>query len=288
MAVRQPLYCKLPQERGPRPCGTNLIYAREDGAADRPRALSATVWNMPRPAALRGRARLRVVPARRPIADWPEAQRPREKLLRDGALQLNDSELLAVLLGSGPHGQSAVDLGGALLARYGSLHHLLNAPPGSLAAVRGIGKARQAQLLAVLELSRRALAEQLRDDPLLDSPRIVRDYLRLLIGARPYEAFICLFLDVRHRLIRVVETARGTLTHTMVYPREIVREALTLNAAHLIVAHNHPSGEVKPSASDRHLTQHLGETLQLVDVTLLDHLIVGSHAIFSFAECGLL
>jgi len=174
------------------------------------------------------------------------------------------------------------------LARFGSVHSLLGASASSIGSVPGIGEAKQAQLLAVLELSRRALAEQLRDSTLLNSPQIVRDFLRLFIGVRAYEVFVCLFLDSRHRLIRVEESSRGTLTHTAVYPREIAREALSVNAAGLIVAHNHPSGEVRPSSADRHLTQKLSETLALIEVKLLDHLIVGENAVFSFAEYGLL
>jgi len=215
-------------------------------------------------------------------------QRPREKLLRHGAPSLSDSELLAVLLTSGPQGQSAVDLGQALLARFHTIQGLFSAAPPAIRAVRGIGDAKQAQLLAVLELARRALAEQLRDDTTLDSPQVVHDYLRLFIGVRSYEVFVCLFLDSHHRLIRAVESSRGTLTHTAVYPREIVREAMTLNAAGLIVAHNHPSGDVRPSGADRQLTQRLSETLQLIEVKLLDHLIVGANAVFSFAESGML
>lgn len=223
-----------------------------------------------------------------PIYQWPAQQRPREKLLRHGATGLSDGELLAIILRIGSRGQSAVELGQALLARFGSVHGLLGASPQKIRAIRGIGLAKQAQLQAVLELARRALTEQLHDNTMLDSPHMVRDYLRLFIGIRAYEVFVCLFLDSRHRLIRAEESSRGTLTHTAVYPREIAREALALNAAGLIVAHNHPSGDIRPSAADRHLTQKLSETLQLIEVKLLDHLIVGENAVFSFAERGLL
>jgi len=143
-------------------------------------------------------------------------------------------------------------------------------------------------LQAILELARRTLTERLRDNTALDSPEVVRNYLRLFIGVRSYEVFVCLYLDSKHRLIRTVEASRGTLTHTAVYPREIAREALALNAAGLIVAHNHPSGDTRPSAADRHLTQRLSETLRLIEVKLLDHLIVGENVVLSFAERGLL
>jgi len=223
-----------------------------------------------------------------PIYKWPIHKRPREKLLRDGTGSLSDGELLAVILRMGCRGQSAVDLGQALLARFGSMHGLLSASPKEIRAVHGIGLAKSAQLQAILELARRTLTERLRDNTALDSPEVVRNYLRLFIGVRSYEVFVCLYLDSKHRLIRTVEASRGTLTHTAVYPREIAREALALNAAGLIVAHNHPSGDTRPSAADRHLTQRLSETLQLIEVKLLDHLIVGENVVFSFAERGLL
>ncbi len=289
MAIRQPLYCKLPQGQGPKHCTNYPPLARENGHS-KPAAPARILpfVDAPRTASAARTAQRPPSASRVPIVRWPARQRPREKLLEGGPLTLSDSELLAVLLSSGPRGQSAVDLGQALLARFGSIHGLLSAVPREIRKVRGVGAAKQAQLLAVVELARRALAEQLRDDTTLDSPHVVRDYLRLFIGARSYEVFACLFLDSRHRLLRAEESSRGTLTHTAVYPREIAREALALNAASLIVAHNHPSGDVRPSAADRHLTQRLGETLQLIEVKLLDHLIIGANAVFSFAESGLL
>ena len=135
-------------------------------------------------------------------------------------------------------------------------------------------------------MARRALAEKMRERPLIDSPGAVEDYLRLLIGTRPYEVFVCLYMDARHRLIRSEESSRGSLTRLAIYPREIVRRALILNAASPIVAHNHPSGAVKPSASDRRLTRVLRDTLALIDVQLIDHLVTGAHETFSFATAG--
>jgi len=223
-----------------------------------------------------------------PICDWPQHQRPREKLLRDGASALSDSELLAIVLRIGTPGKSAVELGQALLIRFGSVQGLLSASANQLKSVRGVGSAKFAQLQAVLELAKRTLSQQMQSNVALDSPTAVHDYLRLLIGGRNYEAFICLYLDIRNRLIRIEESSRGTLTHTVVYPREIAREALAHNAAALIVAHNHPSGDARPSAADRHLTQCLKATLELIDVRLLDHLIIGANSVLSFAERGLL
>lgn len=211
---------------------------------------------------------------------------PRERLREVGAAALSDIELIALLLGTGLPGHNVFDVARSLLARFGSLRAMLDAQPEEFAGLRGIGPAKASKLVAVIELARRALAEKARERPLVDSPGAVEDYLRLMIGGRPYEVFVCLFLDARHRLIRSEESSRGSLTRMAVYPREIVRRALSLNAAGLIVAHNHPSGAVKPSASDRQLTRSLRETLALVDVQLLDHLVIGAHDTFSFARNG--
>ncbi|MEQ5839552.1 DNA repair protein RadC [Paraburkholderia acidicola] len=212
---------------------------------------------------------------------------PRERLLEAGPSTLSDIELIALVLGSGLPGQNVLELARSLLVRFGSLRAMLDATPGDFSGIRGIGPAKTAQLLAILETARRALAEKIRERPVIDSPEAVEDYLRLLIGTRPYEVFVSLFLDARHRLIRSEESSRGSLTRMAVYPREIVRRTLALNAASLIVAHNHPSGAVKPSASDRRLTRMLRETLALIDVQLIDHLIVGAQETFSFARAGL-
>ncbi|CAM2179757.1 DNA repair protein RadC [Paraburkholderia sacchari] len=212
---------------------------------------------------------------------------PRERLRESGPAALSDLELVALVLGSGLRGHNVFDVARSLLAHFGSLRAMLDAQREEFEGLRGIGPAKASKLVAVLELARRALAEQLEDKPLIDSPGAVENYLRLLIGGRGYEVFVCLFLDVRHRLIRTEESTRGSLTRMAVYPREIVRRALMLNAASLIVAHNHPSGAVQPSASDRRLTRVLRETLALVEVQLVDHLIIGTQETFSFAQHGL-
>ena len=217
---------------------------------------------------------------------WPARDMPRERLLEAGPAALSDTELIALFLGSGLPGHNVFDVARSLLARFGSLRAMLDATPADFKGLRGIGPAKIATLLAVVEMARRALAEKARERPLVDSPGAVEDYLRLLIGARPHEVFVCLFLDARHRLLHTEESSRGSLTRMAVYPREIVRRALTLNAAGLIVAHNHPSGAVKPSASDRRLTRVLRDSLALIDVQLMDHLIVGSDTVFSFAQAG--
>lgn len=211
---------------------------------------------------------------------------PRERLFEAGPAVLSDTELIAIFLGTGLPGHDVFDVARSLLRRFGSLRAMLDATRADFHGLRGIGPAKTAVLMAVIEMARRALAEQAREQPLVDSIAAVQAYVRLLIGTRPYEVFVCLFLDARHRLIDTEETSRGSLTRLAVYPREIVRRALDTNAASLVVAHNHPSGAVKPSASDRQLTRVLREALALIDVRLVDHLVVGRHDVFSFAEAG--
>ncbi len=216
-------------------------------------------------------------------------ERPRERLLASGATALTDAELIAVLLGAGCRGRSAVDLGRALLTQFGSLRAMLGSSPGAIRGVRGIGQARAAQLAAVVEITRRMLDEQLRDAPAqFGSPGAVRDFLRLSLAAREHEVFVVLLLDSQNRLIRSEELFRGTLAQTSVYPREVVKLALLANAAGAIFAHNHPSGLAEPSRADETLTHCLRSALALVDVRTLDHFVVAGPHIVSMAERGLL
>jgi len=224
--------------------------------------------------------------ARRRPATAAARDMPRERLFGLGPAALSDTELIAIFLGSGLPGYNVFEVARSLLARFGSLRAMLDAAPSEFDDIRGIGPAKTAVLLAVIEMARRALAERAREQPLVDSVDAVQDYVRLLIGTRPYEVFLCLFLDARHRLIDSEEAARGSLTRLAVYPREIVRRALEINAASLVVAHNHPSGAVEPSASDRQLTRVLRDALALIDVRLVDHLVVGRQDVFSFARAG--
>lgn len=220
------------------------------------------------------------------IAHWPEAERPREKLLQRGPAVLSDAELLAIFLRTGIRGCSAVDMGRQLIQRFGSLGKLLSAEPGDFARGSGLGPAKYAQFMAVKELARRVLAEEMQLGDALSSPQAVRQYLRLAIGVREVEVFVALFLTAQNRVLAVEEVFKGTLTETRVYPREIVRRALQHNAHAVIVAHNHPSGVAEPSAADRALTASLKQALALVDISLLDHFVVtGSHA-ESLAERG--
>jgi DNA repair protein RadC len=221
------------------------------------------------------------------ISDWPAAERPRERLLALGATALSDAELLAVLLRTGIPGKSAVDLARELIERFGGVGGLLNGG-SELLQVKGLGKAKAAQFAAAAELARRSLGEKLRAGAALTSPGAVRDYLRLALGGREHEVFVCLWLDAQHRVVSIDEPFRGTLTQTSVYPREIVKAALAANAAAVIFAHNHPSGVAQPSQADELLTRNLRDALALVDVKVLDHFIVAGTQAISFAERGLL
>jgi DNA repair protein RadC len=218
----------------------------------------------------------------------PAWERPRERLRSQGARALSDSELLALLLGTGLPGRGVLDLARGALQRFGSLARLLHAPPAELERVAGLGRARAARIHCVIELAGRALREQARQSPPLESPAAVRDYLRLTLARLGHEVFVVLFLDARHRVISCDEMFRGTLTQTSVYPREVVKQALGHNCAAVILAHNHPSGVAEPSRADEALTRALQAALALVDVRVLDHIIVAGSGSLSFAERGLL
>ncbi|MDO8437045.1 MAG: DNA repair protein RadC [Nitrosomonadaceae bacterium] len=222
------------------------------------------------------------------IPDWPESERPREKLLKNGAAYLSDAELLALFLRTGMVGKSAVDLARELLTRFGSLTSLFAANQTTFCQVPGMGPAKYAQLQAVLEMARRALEEELKSGDAMNSPKSVRDYLRLSLEGKKHEIFVGIFLDAQNRAIAAEELFNGTLTQTSVYPREVVKRALYHNAAAMIFAHNHPSGVAEPSQADEILTQSLKQALALVDVKVLDHFIVGGGTAMSFAERGLI
>lgn len=222
------------------------------------------------------------------LKDLPEDARPREKLLARGPGALSDAELLALLLRTGLPGKNALQMGQELVDTFGGVAGLLHTSASDLQRIKGLGPAKRAELVAVLELARRALAQQLQDKPLFSAPQAVRDYLQLQLGSRPHEIFAVLFLDSQHRLIALEELFRGTLTQTSVYPREVVVRALALHAGSVVLAHNHPSGEPRPSRADETLTQTLKAALALVDVRVLDHFVVTSTQAVSMAELGLL
>lgn len=222
------------------------------------------------------------------ITDWPAAERPREKLLERGAGALSDAELLAIFLRVGLPGVSAVDLARQLLADFGGLRPLLEAGRKEFCRAKGLGDAKYVQLQAVLEMTRRHLAETLQSSDALCSPDAVRDYLAVQLRHRKREVFCCLYLDSQHRVIAFEELFEGTLNAAGVYPREVVQAALQKGAAAVILAHNHPSGVSEPSQADIWITERLVQALQLVDIKVLDHMIVGDGAALSFAERGLL
>ncbi|MFN4262920.1 MAG: RadC family protein [Thioalkalivibrionaceae bacterium] len=221
------------------------------------------------------------------IRDWPATERPRERLLERGAATLTDAELLAIFLRVGVTGKSAVDLARELLDRFGGLRPLLNASRLDFCAAHGLGLAKYVQLQATLEMARRLAAAELTRGAALESPRAARDYLSLALRDRPSEVFGVLFLDNRHRVIAFEELFHGTIDGASVYPRVVVQRALALNAAALILAHNHPSGVAEPSAADHAITARLVDALGLIDVRVIDHVIVGDQTV-SFAERGIL
>lgn len=226
-----------------------------------------------------------------PLKDLPADAQPREKLLARGAAALSDAELLALLLRTGLPGKGVLQMAQELLDEstgFGGLAGLLHAGIHDLQRIKGLGPAKRAELLAVLELARRALAEQLKERAAFDSPQAVKHYLQLHLGAKKHEVFAVLFLDAQHRLLALEELFRGTLTQTSVYPREVVLRALHHHAAAVVLAHNHPSGTVQPSRADEALTQALKAALALVDLRVLDHVIVGAGQALSMAELGLL
>lgn len=222
------------------------------------------------------------------LKSLPADARPREKLLMRGPSALSDAELLALLLRTGIAGKHVVQLAQELLDRFGGVGGLLHTGAEALKAVKGLGPAKRAEVVAVLELARRALSQELQARALFDSPRAVREYLQLQLGARTHEVFAVLFLDSQNRLISLEELFRGTLTQTSVYPREVVLRALHHHAAAVVLAHNHPSGEARPSRADEALTSTLKAALALVDVRVLDHFIVTREQAASMAEMGLL
>ncbi len=223
-----------------------------------------------------------------PLKDLPPDARPREKLLARGPAALSDAELLALLLRTGLAGKGVLQLAQELLDSFGGMAGLLHASADDLQRIKGLGPAKRAELVAVLELARRALAEQLRERAALDTPQAVKDYLQLQLAHKKHESFAVLFLDNQHKLLALEELFRGTLAQTSVYPREVVLRALHHHAAAVVLAHNHPSGTVQPSRADEALTQALKAALALVDVRVLDHVIVAPGLALSMAEKGLI
>lgn len=222
------------------------------------------------------------------IVDSPAPARPQDKLLTQGPESLTDAEIVAILVRTGSHGRSAIEVAKDLLLTYGGVRALLSADRNSACSHKGFGNASYATLQAAVELAQRCLAERMCHANALTSPQTARTYLQARLRDLPYEAFCCLYLDTKHRPITFKELFRGTIDGATVYPREVVRTVLANNAAAVIVAHNHPSGVAEPSAADQNLTRRLKAALALVDVRLIDHIVIGDGETVSFSERGLL
>jgi DNA repair protein RadC len=222
------------------------------------------------------------------IKDWPADEQPREKLLLHGAVKLSDAELLAIFLRVGVKGKSAVDLARDLLTNFGGLREILEAKQSEFCAHLGLGPAKYTQLQAVLEMGQRHISQDLQREDAFTSPELVRRFLTSRLRHLQHEVFSCLFLDSQHRLITYEELFQGSIDGASVYPREVVKRALSHNAAAVIFAHNHPSGVATPSDSDKRITTRLIKALELVEVRTLDHFIVGEGQVTSMAELGLL
>lgn len=261
------------KERQPLPAGTPIVWEDGSNAFGSGFQLPPDIHYPRRPTGLKA---------------LPEAERPRERLMSGGAGALSNAELLAILLRTGNQGQSAITLASQLLADTGSLGALLSMEAGQLVRLPGLGPARATTLAAIMELARRASLENLTALPMLNTPGAVEEYLSLLLRDRGREIFAVLFVNSQHRLIRAEEMFKGTVNQTTVYPREVAKRALELNATAVILAHNHPSGLAEPSVADKHLTRTLQNALSQLDIQVLDHIIVAGPQQFSFAHNGLL
>ena len=221
------------------------------------------------------------------IRDWPQHERPREKLLARGPGSLSDAELLALFLGSGTAGRDAVATARDLLATHGPLRALLDRSPKEMTQVKGIGDARACTLAAALELGHRHLASQLERGDALADPAAAGRYFAQRLRAQPREVFAALYLDARHRALGFEELFQGSIDGAEVHPRVLVERVLARGASAVIIGHNHPSGNPEPSAADRAVTARLKQALALVDVRLLDHFVIGDGAPVSMAARGL-
>lgn len=221
------------------------------------------------------------------IKDWPATERPREKLLTQGASSLTDAELLAIFLRTGVIGKSAVDLARQLLSEFGTLRALLEADLDSFSSHLGLGAAKYVQLQAVIEMSKRHLVAKLQKGTALQNSQLVKDFLITQLRSEPHEVFGCIFLDSKHRVINYENLFYGTINQSTVYPRQVLKRCLYFNTAAVIFAHNHPSGNNEPSESDKMLTKQLVDALSYIDVKVLDHLIIGDDEPFSMAEWGM-
>ena len=222
------------------------------------------------------------------LKDIPASARPREKLLAHGPAALADSELIALLLRTGFKGCTVLQLADRLLTEFKGLDGLLKATANDLKRIKGLGPAKRSEIVAVMELARRSLKRELTQRPVFDSPQRVKDFLQMQLGTHEREVFAVMFLDAQQKLLLMEEMFTGTLMQAAVHPREVVKRAIEVGACAVVLAHNHPSGVAEPSRADEHITQTLIAALKLIDVTVLDHMVVGQTDVISFAERGLL
>jgi len=221
-----------------------------------------------------------------PIKEWPETERPREKLLKSGANSLTDAELLAIFIRTGIPGKTALDMAREILLSAGNLRKVFDISKSDFCQIQGFGEAKYVQFQAVLELGRRYLKERIEKGGFINDPRASRDYLTMTLRDKSYEAFYAIFLDSKNRVIQCQELFRGTIDYASVPVREVVKEALKHNASSMVVAHNHPSGVAEASPADLALTRSLYAALDMIGVRLLDHFIIGELDVVSFAEMG--
>ncbi|VAX01499.1 UPF0758 family protein [hydrothermal vent metagenome] len=222
------------------------------------------------------------------IKNWPESERPREKLLQHGCQTLSDAELLAIFLRTGTRGKTAVDLARELLQSFGSLRALLTCELSEFVQHKGLGNAKFAQLRAAVEMSRRHLSETLLKTDVLNNPETTKQFLHAKLRDYEHEVFAALYLDSQHKVLKFEELFQGSIASATIYPREVIKSALKYNAATIIFAHNHPSGLAEPSQADQQITLKLKTALALIDIQVLDHIVIGDNQCTSFAERGLL
>lgn len=220
------------------------------------------------------------------LIDWPASEKPREKLLSEGAQSLSDSELLAIILRTGVKGMPVLDFARELIQKFQGIRNLLEANPKDLSAFPGLGKAKCAEIKVIVEMAKRYLSESLKSGSVLNNSEETRNYLTFCLRGRSQEVFACLFLDTQCRVIRYEELFHGTIHEAKIYPREVVKRSLELNASSVIFAHNHPSGDATPSMADQLITERLKFALASMDIKVLDHLVIGEGEIHSFAENG--
>ena len=220
------------------------------------------------------------------IRNWPETERPRERLIKYGASHLSNAELLAIFLRTGIEGKTALDLARDLLSEFGDIGRIIEADFESFAKIKGLGIAKYCQLKATLEIMKRHFQCKVEESASFTNPELVETYLLSQFPQTENEVFACILLDNKHRLIEFEVLFKGTINKTQVYPRVVAQICLKKNAAAIIFAHNHPSGDLTPSDSDQQITEKLKESLKLIDVRVLDHFIIGKNQTLSMAQQG--